>query len=189
MSTWLVVGLGNPGPDYANHRHSVGRMVVDELARREQVTFSAARLKRYDSASFPLGADKVVLLKSRTYMNESGIAVAKALNYLKLKPEQLIVIHDELDLDLGQLRLKLGGGDNGHNGLKSIRAHLHTGDFYRVRFGIGRPPGRQDPAAFVLRPFSAKERQTLPIDIDNAADAVHDLIVGGLAQAQNAHNS
>ena len=134
-------------------------------------------------------AERVVLLKSRTYMNESGIAVSKASAFFKIDPAHTIVVHDELDIDLAQLRLKLGGGDNGHNGLKSIRAHLGTGDFYRVRFGIGRPPGRQEPADFVLTSFPASARDDVAVEVGRAADAVEVLIASGLAEAQNRFNS
>lgn len=199
MNNWLVVGLGNPGPTYASHRHNVGHLVVDELARRARASFTAPRLMRAEvcetrltaSGIGGLGADaeRVVLLKSRTYMNESGIAVGKASAFYKIDPAHTIVVHDELDIDFGQLRLKLGGGDNGHNGLKSIRAHLGTGDFYRVRFGIGRPPGRQDPADFVLSPFPAALREELGLEVARAADAVEALISRGLADAQTRFNS
>ncbi|HQA31018.1 MAG TPA: aminoacyl-tRNA hydrolase [Propioniciclava tarda] len=199
MAAWLVVGLGNPGPTYATHRHNVGFMVVDELARRARASFTAPRLMRAEvcetrltaSGIGGIGADaeRVVLLKSRTYMNESGIAVSKASAFFKIDPAHTIVVHDELDIDLTQLRLKLGGGDNGHNGLKSIRAHLGTGDFYRVRFGIGRPPGRQEPADFVLTSFPASAREDVAVEVGRAADAVEVLIASGLAEAQNRFNS
>jgi len=199
LAAWLVVGLGNPGPTYAAHRHNVGYLVVDELARRARASFAAPRLMRAEvcetrqtaSGIGGVGADaeRLVLCKSRTYMNESGIAVGKAAAFYKIDPAHTIVVHDELDIDFGQLRLKLGGGDNGHNGLKSIRAHLGTGDFYRVRFGIGRPPGRQDPADFVLSPFPASVRDDLALEVGRAADAVEALISRGLADAQTRFNS
>jgi len=187
--TWLVVGLGNPGPTYAQHRHNVGFLVVDELARREHVRFTAPARMRAEVADFRLGGDKVVLLKPRTFMNDSGVAVAKQVAFAKLPVDQVIVIHDELDIDFGQLRIKAGGGDNGHNGLKSIRAHLGTGDFFRVRYGIGRPPGRQDPAGFVLSNFAASDRDEVALQVDRAADAVLALISDGLAATQNRFNS
>ena len=196
---WLVVGLGNPGPTYASHRHNAGYLVVEELARRARASFTAPRLMRAEVCETRLtasgiggvGADaeRVVLLKSRTYMNESGIAVREASTFYKIDPAHTVVVHDELDIDFGQLRLKLGGGDNGHNGLKSIRAHLGTGDFYRVRFGIGRPPGRQDPADFVLTPFPSAVREALALEVGRAADAVEALISLGLPEAQNRFNS
>lgn len=198
MANWLVVGLGNPGPTYASHRHNVGYRVVDELAARAQVSFSRssglrahlahARLGSAGLASIGAGSS-VYLLKSQTFMNESGLAVAKAAAYYKVEAGSVVVVHDELDLDFGQLRLKRGGGDNGHNGLKSIRNSLGTGDFYRVRFGIGRPPGRQDPAAFVLSGFPATLAEDLAVEVGRAADAVECLLVDGLEAAQNRFNS
>ncbi|MDR1851615.1 MAG: aminoacyl-tRNA hydrolase [Propionibacteriaceae bacterium] len=199
MSDWLVVGLGNPGPRYANTRHNVGRMVVEALAHEASASFASSALKRYDAAVTrisPAGlgvpsaqAGKCVLLESRTFMNESGVAVAKAVSFYGLKPENVIVVHDELDLDFGRLKMKFGGGDNGHNGLKSIRAHLHTGDFYRLRFGVGRPPGHQDPADFVLSGFNKQELKDLDTEVQRAADAVVALMNLGLADAQNRFNS
>ena len=194
-----MVGLGNPGPTYASHRHNAGYLVVDELARRARAPFTAPRLMRAEVCETRLtasgiggvGADaeRVVLLKSRTYMNESGIAVRKASAFYKIDAAHTVVVHDELDIDFGQLRLKLGGGDNGHNGLKSIRAHLGTGDYFRVRFGIGRPPGRQEPADFVLTPFPASVREQLALEVTRAADAVEALLSLGLPEAQNRFNS
>ena len=199
MSAWLVVGLGNPGPTYANTRHNVGFMVADELARRASGSFAAPRGLRAEvceprlaaSGMGGVGADaqRVVLVKPRTFMNDSGLAVGKASAFYKIAPERTVVVHDELDLDLGQLRLKRGGGDNGHNGLKSIRAALGTGDYYRVRFGIGRPPGRQEPADYVLRPIPASVRPDVEIEASRAADAVEALLSDGLADAQNRFNS
>lgn len=199
MATWLVVGLGNPGPAYAAHRHNVGYLVVDELARRGGVRFSRTLTLRAEVAQTRfaggriggLGADaeQVVLLKSHTFMNDSGLAVSRAAKYFKTDPAHLIVAHDELDLDFGRLRLKFGGGDNGHNGLKSIRASLGTGDFYRARFGIGRPPGRQDPADYVLSPFPASVREDLSVEVDRCADAVEALLASGLDEAQSRFNS
>ncbi len=194
-----MVGLGNPGPTYASHRHNVGYLVVDQLAARARASFAAPRGLRAEvcetrltaSGMGGIGADaeRVVLVKSRTFMNESGIAVGKAAAFYKIAPDNIIVIHDELDLDSGQIRLKKGGGDNGHNGLKSIRASLGTGDFFRVRFGIGRPPGRQDPADFVLSPYPASQREDVALEVTRAADATEALILVGLAEAQSRFNS
>ena len=199
MATWLVVGLGNPGPTYAAHRHNAGYLVVDELARRGGVRFSRTLALRADVAQTRfaggriggVGADaeQVILLRSRTFMNESGLAVSRAAKYYKADPKHLVVAHDELDLDFGRLRLKFGGGDNGHNGLKSIRASLGTGDFYRARFGVGRPPGRQDPADYVLSPFPASLGEELRLEVDRCADAVEALIAAGLDEAQSRFNS
>lgn len=191
---WLVAGLGNPGPGYAMHRHNIGFRVVDELSARVGAKFSAPARMRAEIAEGrlgPLGTDSVrlVLLKSRTFMNDSGAALAKAANYYKIGPDRLIVVHDELDLDLGRMRVKLGGGDNGHNGLKSIRKSLTTGDYYRIRIGVGRPPGRQDPADFLLSNFSSRESDEVDIQIARAADAVESLIINGLDRTQSMFNS
>ena len=198
MTTWLVVGLGNPGPAYASHRHNVGHLVVAELARRARVVLSPARMLHAQTAqtriaSLGIGAvgpdaQAVVLLTSRTYMNESGRATGKAVRYYKTEPGKLVVVHDELDLDFGRMRVKFGGGDNGHNGLKSIRAALGTGDFFRVRVGVGRPPGRQEPADYVLSPFSAAERKDLDTEVVRAADAVESLMLVGLEATQTRYN-
>jgi peptidyl-tRNA hydrolase, PTH1 family len=185
---WLVVGLGNPGPEYAMNRHNLGRMVVDLLAERLGLRFKAHK-GRADIAEGRIGSTRVVLARLRSYMNDSGSAVAALSDYYKVPPERIVAIHDELDLPYGDLRLKLGGGDNGHNGLKSLRRSLGTGDFHRVRLGIGRPPGRMDPAAFVLKDFGTAERKELPLVVDRAADAVESLVTHGLVRAQNEFNS
>lgn len=199
MSTWLVVGLGNPGPTYSNTRHNVGFMVVDELARRARASWSAPRGVRSDVVETRLcaaglgmpgaDADKVVLARPRTFMNESGQAAAKLAAFHKVALDHVVAVHDELDLDLGQLRIKQGGGDNGHNGLKSLRRHLSSGDYHRVRFGIGRPPGRQEPADYVLAPIPSSLRTDLQLEVQRAADAVEALITDGLEAAQNRFNS
>ncbi len=186
---WLVVGLGNPGPTYADYRHSIGHQVVDALAERMSARFRRHPRGRAEVVEGRLGGIpgvRVVLAKPRSYMNESGGPVASLLTSYRLSADQLVVVYDELDIPFGTLRLKLGGGDNGHNGLRSIRRSLGTGDFYRVRWGIGRPPGRQDPANFVLSPFSTVERRELPLLVDQAGDAVECLVVEGLDKAQNA---
>jgi PTH1 family peptidyl-tRNA hydrolase len=180
----LVVGLGNPGPRYAGNRHNVGFMVAGELARRMGGSFKAHR-GRADLLEGRLAGERVLLAKPKCYMNESGGPVASLRDFFKLPPESIVVIHDELDIPYATLRLKLGGGDNGHNGLKSITKSLGTRDYHRVRFGIGRPPGRQDPADFVLNDFSPAERKELPFHVDRAADAVEALLTEGLSLAQN----
>jgi PTH1 family peptidyl-tRNA hydrolase len=194
MTSWLVVGLGNPGQAFASHRHNIGYRVAEELAVRMNVRFRAARGMRAEIAEGRIGppgqdAPRLILGKSRTFMNESGWAVARLLAYYKLTPSQMIVVHDELDLDAGQLRVKLGGGDNGHNGLKSIRSSLGTGDFYRVRIGVGRPPGRQDPADFLLSDFPSSAREAVDIEIGRAADAIESLLVVGLDKTQSEFNN
>jgi PTH1 family peptidyl-tRNA hydrolase len=194
MPTWLVVGLGNPGPTYASHRHNVGFLVADELARRAAARFATPRGQRAEVADVRLGPPgpdsvRLVLMKSRAFMNETGGPVAGLLSYHKVDPEHLVVVHDELDIDPGQLRVKFGGGDNGHNGLKSIRRSLGTGDFFRVRVGVGRPPGRQDPADFLLSNFPASARTEVALEVDRAADAVESLVRVGLERTQSAYNS
>jgi PTH1 family peptidyl-tRNA hydrolase len=191
---WLVVGLGNPGPTYAGTRHNVGHLVVEELARRIGGSWRSHKTGRADVVEGRLGAPgspgpRVVLARARCYMNESGGPVKALATFYKVPPDHIIAIHDELDIDFGTLRSKLGGGDNGHNGLKSMRSSLGTGDFYRVRAGIGRPPGRQAPADFVLSGYSSTERKELPFQIDTAADAVESLITVGLEATQQRYNS
>ncbi len=181
---WLIAGLGNPGTEYAGNRHNAGYMVADLLAGR-----MGARFKRDRSgaavATGRLAGLPVTLGKPLSYMNLSGRAVAVLRNFYKIPPDRVIVVHDDLDIPFGAIRLKLGGGDNGHNGLRSVTAALSTRDYYRVRLGIGRPPGRMDPADFVLRDFAAAERKQLPGLIDRSGDAVEALLTSGLAAAQN----
>jgi PTH1 family peptidyl-tRNA hydrolase len=184
---YLVVGLGNPGPAYAGNRHNVGFLVADVLGGQIGGRFKALK-GRADVIEGRLAGERVVLAKPRAYMNESGGPVATLRDFFKVPTERLVVVHDELDLPYGTLRLKLGGGDNGHNGLRSLRRSLGTGDFLRVRFGIGRPPGRQDPADYVLRDFAAAERKDLDFHVDRAADAVAALVTGDLAAAQQRFN-
>lgn len=189
---WLVVGLGNPGPSYAQTRHNVGAMVLDLLVARAGQRWKAQRRTRAEVAETrlgPLPGTPVVLARPQSFMNVSGGPVAALTQYYTVDPSRLIVVHDELDLPFGALRLKFGGGDNGHNGLKSIRSSIGSGDFLRVRFGIGRPPGRMDTASFVLKPFSSEERRSLELEVDRAADAVEALVLEGLARAQNTFNS
>jgi peptidyl-tRNA hydrolase, PTH1 family len=180
----LVVGLGNPGPRYVGNRHNVGFLVADELAARMGGKFKAHRTGA-DIIEGRLAGHRVVLAKPRSFMNVSGSCVAGAVRFFKVPPERLAVIHDELDLPYGTIRLKLGGGENGHNGLRSITKSLGTRDYHRVRFGIGRPPGRMDPADFVLRDFSSTERKDLALALDRCADAVEALVATGLEAAQN----
>jgi PTH1 family peptidyl-tRNA hydrolase len=190
---WLVVGLGNPGREYAATRHNIGAMVTERLAGSLGGALTAHRRCRaevFEGRFGPLGhgATRVVLARSRGYMNESGGPVACLAEFYKVPLEQIVVLHDELDLPLGGLRLKLGGGDNGHNGLRSLRRSLGSGEFYRVRLGIGRPPGRQDPADFVLKPFAGAERTEVDLLLGEAVDAVEVLVREGLAAAQNLFN-
>lgn len=191
---WLVVGLGNPGPAYAGHRHNAGYLVVEELASRMGSALRSHKTGRADVVEGRLGVPgvpgpRVVLARPRCYMNESGGPVKALATFYKLEPEQIVVIHDEIDIPFGTLRVKLGGGDNGHNGLRSVRSALGTGDFYRVRAGVGRPPGRQEVADFVLSNWSTTERKELPFEVDRAADAVESLVTDGLAETQQRFNS
>jgi peptidyl-tRNA hydrolase, PTH1 family len=185
---WIIAGLGNPGPEYAGTRHNAGHMVLALLAERMGARFKAHRT-RNDTAEGRLAGQAVTLARPRSYMNLSGGPVAALMAFYKLPAQRLVVIHDELDIPFGAVRLKLGGGDSGHNGLRSITSALGTRDYYRVRFGIGRPPGRMDPAAYVLRDFAVPERKDLPFLIDRAADATETLITKGLAEAQNTYHT
>ena len=187
---WLVVGLGNPGPAYAGNRHNVGAMVVDELARRtgsalrsHKARAHAAQVRLGTGAGGVPGPAAVIAVPSG-YMNESGGPVSSLLRFFSVPVERLVVVHDELDLDSGTVRLKRGGGEGGHNGLRSVSSSLGTRDYHRVRVGIGRPPGRMDAADFVLRDFSPTERRELPFLLDDAADAVEELVTVGLLDAQ-----
>lgn len=181
----LVVGLGNPGPDYAETRHNVGFRVVELLATRAGGGRFSKHRSNSDVLEGRLGGRRVVLAKPRTYMNVSGGPVAGLARYFSVAPADLIVVHDDLDLGFGVVRLKIGGGEGGHNGLRSISASLGTKDYLRVRFGIGRPPGRQDPADFVLKRFSGAEKKELEFATDLAADATEALLQDGLAPTQN----
>jgi PTH1 family peptidyl-tRNA hydrolase len=182
----VVLGLGNPGPTYAENRHNLGAMVVDLLGERVGGRFAKGARGRADVLEGRLAGQRVALAKPRSYMNESGGPAAAVLAFYKVPPERLVVVHDELDLPLGAIRLKQGGGHGGHNGLRSLDRSLGTREYLRVRVGIGRPPGRQDPADYVLRNFSPTERKELPLEIERAADAVETLLTKGLEPAQNA---
>jgi PTH1 family peptidyl-tRNA hydrolase len=191
-AAWLVVGLGNPGGEYAKNRHNVGFLVLDVLAARLGVR--TGRHRRYvaevGEARLGVGADapRLVLAKPMTYMNLSGGPVAGLAQFHKVSLDQVIAVHDELDIPYGQLRLKVGGGEGGHNGLRSMSRSLGSKEYIRLRFGIGRPPGRQDPADFVLSDFSAVERKELDFLLDRAADAVESVVQRGLEWTQNAYH-
>jgi PTH1 family peptidyl-tRNA hydrolase len=180
---WLVVGLGNPGPGYAGNRHNVGNMVVGELARRISASFKSSRSNAL-VAEGRVADIRFVLAKPLSFMNLSGGPTASLLKYYKLDASRLIVVHDELDIPFDTLRLKFGGGNGGHNGIRDISAALGSPDYIRVRVGIGRPPGRMDAASFVLQNFNGGERETLPNLISEAADAVELIAAEGLTAAQ-----
>lgn len=190
---WLIVGLGNPGPGYAMNRHNVGFMVADLLAERIGGSFKRsgrAQAQVLEGRSGPAGpgSRRVVLAKPMSYMNVSGGPVTALRDFYKVPTANIVAIHDELDIDYGTLRLKLGGGDNGHNGLKSMTKAMGA-DYHRVRFGIGRPPGRMQVADFVLKDFGSAERKELGYFVDRAADAAECLVIDGLERAQSSYNS
>jgi PTH1 family peptidyl-tRNA hydrolase len=190
--TWLVAGLGNPGDQYAATRHNVGQMVIDQLVKRHSVKL-ASHKSRTHIAAYKLGvgidAHQIILAKSTSYMNESGGPIKALANFYSIEPANIIVLHDELDIGYAVIRSKLGGGDNGHNGLKSMTSAFDTPDYYRVRLGIGRPMGQQDPADFVLKQFSKEEKKDLEEFIERGADVVESLIENGLEFTQGKFNS
>ena len=190
---WLVVGLGNPGPEYARNRHNVGFMVADLLADRLRARFGRHRKAVAEVAEGRLGlgvdAPRLVLAKPLTYMNLSGGPVAGLAQFYKVPVDRIVAMHDDLDLPYGRLRMKVGGGEGGHNGLRSMSRSLGTKEYIRVRFGIGRPPGRQDPADYVLADFSTVERKELEFLVDRTADAVEAVLTKGLEAAQNEYHA
>lgn len=190
---WLIAGLGNPGPEYAMNRHNVGFMVADLLAQRIGGKFKRAGKAQAQVVEGRIGAPgpanrRVILVKPMSYMNVSGGPVTALRDFYKVPTANIVAVHDELDIDYGTLRLKLGGGDNGHNGLKSMTKAMGP-DYHRIRFGIGRPPGRMQVADFVLKDFSSTERKELDYLVDRATDAVEALITEGLERAQSTYNS
>ena len=189
---WLVVGLGNPGDEYSSTRHNIGQMVVEVLADRNKARWTTHK-SRTDVAAFKIGvrvdAASVIIAKSRSYMNESGGPIKALAAFYKIEPSKIIVIHDELDIPFSAIRVKLAGGDNGHNGLKSLTSSFATSNFYRIRMGIGRPIGQQDPADFVLKPFSSAEKKVLPEFLLRGAEAVESLITQGLETTQQNFNN
>lgn len=185
----LVVGLGNPGPAHVGNRHNIGFLVADELADRAGGGRFRSHKAGADVLEGRLAGKRAVLAKPKSFMNLSGGPVAGLARFFKITPDSIVVVHDELDIPFDAVRLKLGGGDNGHNGLRSITKSLGTKDYYRVRVGIGRPPGRMDPADFVLRDFSGAERKEIAFVIDKAADATEALLANGLEAAQNAFHA
>ena len=190
--TWLVVGLGNPGDQYAATRHNVGQMVIDELIRRHSIKLTSHK-SRTEIAAYKLGngenTQSVILAKSKGYMNESGGPLKALANFYSVETQKIIALHDELDIPFAAIRTKIGGGDNGHNGLKSMTSAFSTAEYYRIRLGIGRPMGEQDPADFVLKQFSKTEQKDLAEFIVKGADVVESLITEGLEQVQTRFNS
>ena len=185
---WLIVGLGNPGPEYEKTRHNIGAMVAGTWAKRRGWKLSKHKKAQALTAEGRFGEHKVVIALPTTYMNNSGSAVASLQQFYKIDATHTVALHDELDIPFETIRIKIGGGDNGHNGLRSMRSSCGTGDFYRVRLGIGRPPGQQDPAAFVLKAFTSAESKVLGVFCERAADALETLIESGLDVAQSRYN-
>ncbi|MBW8171970.1 aminoacyl-tRNA hydrolase [Ornithinimicrobium sp. Arc0846-15] len=190
MDAWLIVGLGNPGPKYAGNRHNIGAMVVAALAKAGNTSLKKHKANAW-AADVRLGTlpggipgPKAVIAQPMTYMNTSGGPVAGLANFYDIPAERIVVLHDELDIDFAKVRLKRGGGEGGHNGLRSISQSLGTRDYYRIRLGVGRPPGRQDPADYVLSDFPSREQVDRDLLIGDAVDAVEDLITRGLEATQ-----
>jgi len=185
---WLVAGLGNPGDRYATSRHNLGRMVAEEIARDRAARFRKFRFLPVEVAEISTGSERVLLARSTRYMNESGPSYASLARRSDVDAAHVVAVHDELDIPEGTLRIKAGGGNNGHNGLRSLQQALGTPEFLRVRVGIGRPPGRQDPADFVLEPVPKRLAPEVAIWVGRAADAVVALIEDGLGSAQDRFN-
>lgn len=187
---WLIVGLGNPGPQYERTRHNIGQLVVDELANRRGEGFRSHKANaRVAEGWLRPGGPKLVLAKPNTFMNVSGGPVAGLVQFYGIPPERVVIVHDELDIPFDAVRLKIGGGHGGHNGVRDVAKALNTPDFPRVRVGIGRPPGRQDPADWVLQQFPASAREELALAVSDAADAVERLVDEGLLAAQQVHHA
>ena len=190
--TWLVVGLGNPGDQYSATRHNVGQMVIDELVSRHSIKLSSHK-SRTEIAAYKLGVGEnvqsIILAKSKGYMNETGGPIKALANFYSVETQNIIALHDELDIGFSTIRSKFAGGDNGHNGLKSMTSAFDTPDYFRVRLGIGRPMGQQDPANFVLKAFSKIEQKDMGEFIVRGADVVESLMTQGLERTQSAFNT
>lgn len=188
-NTWIVAGLGNPGPGYARNRHNVGQMVLNEMEARLGGSFKSHKANaQVLEGRLGIGGPRLILAKPMTYMNLSGGPVAGLARFFDVDPEHIIAIHDEIDIPFNTVKLKIGGGEGGHNGLRDISKALSTKDYYRVRVGVGRPPGRMETADFVLRDFGTTERKELPFLLDDAADAAELLVREGLQAAQQKHH-
>jgi len=183
--TWLIVGLGNPGTEYSNNRHNVGQMVLDELARRVGGSFKVHKARAHVlEGRLGIGGPRVVLAKPMSYMNVSGGPVSALAKFYDIDPQHVVAVHDEIDIPFNTVKLKIGGGEGGHNGLRDISKALATKEYLRVRVGVGRPPGRMDTADFVLKDFATAEKKELPFLLDEAADAVETVVKDGLPVAQ-----
>ena len=183
--TWLIVGLGNPGTEYSNNRHNVGQMVLDELGRRVGGSFKVHKARAHVlEGRLGIGGPRVVLAKPMSYMNVSGGPVSALAKFYDIDPQHVVAVHDEIDIPFNTVKLKIGGGEGGHNGLRDISKALATKEYLRVRVGVGRPPGRMDTADFVLKDFATAEKKELPFLLDEAADAVETVVKDGLPVAQ-----
>jgi PTH1 family peptidyl-tRNA hydrolase len=188
--TWLIVGLGNPGTEYSNNRHNVGQMVLDELARRAGGSFKVHKARAHVlEGRLGIGGPRVVLAKPMSYMNVSGGPVSALAKFYDIDPDHVVAVHDEIDIPFNTVKLKIGGGEGGHNGLRDISKALATKEYLRVRVGVGRPPGRMDTADFVLKDFATTEKKELPFLLDDAADAVETVVRDGLAAAQQKYHT
>ncbi|MBT2536333.1 aminoacyl-tRNA hydrolase [Arthrobacter sp. ISL-69] len=188
--TWLIVGLGNPGTEYSNNRHNVGQMVLDELARRVGGSFKVHKARAHVlEGRLGIGGPRVVLAKPMSYMNVSGGPVSALAKFYDIDPERVVAVHDEIDIPFNTVKLKVGGGEGGHNGLRDISKALATKDYLRVRVGVGRPPGRMDTADYVLKDFATAEKKELPFLLDDAADAVETVVKDGLPAAQQKYHT
>ena len=185
---WLVAGLGNPGDRFAKTRHNIGLMVAEDLAEEAGGRFRKVRFLPVEMAEIQLGDERVLLARSTRFMNESGPSYASLAKKQGIEPSQLVAVHDELDIPAGTIRVKRGGGNSGHNGLRSLDQALRTSEYLRVRVGIGRPPGQKDPADFVLQPVAARDEAELAILVSHAADAVRSLVIEGLERTQDRFN-
>jgi PTH1 family peptidyl-tRNA hydrolase len=188
MAAWLVVGLGNPGPRFADNRHNIGARVVDLLADRLGTRLRKVRFLPVEAGQAGVDDQAIVLAHAQTFMNVSGPPLASLAKRRRIEPDHVVAVHDEIDLGFGALKVKRGGSTAGHQGLNSLARALGTNEFHRIRLGVGRPPGRQDPADYVLRPFATAEREGAELLVDDGADAVLTLVRHGLAVAQDRHN-
>ncbi|WP_309072749.1 aminoacyl-tRNA hydrolase [Arthrobacter sp.] len=189
-NTWLIAGLGNPGPGYAGNRHNVGQMVLDVLGARLGGKFGSSKARAVVlEGRLGIGGPKLILAKPLTYMNLTGGPVSQLAKFHGIEPDHVVAVHDEIDIPFNTIKLKIGGGEGGHNGLRDISKALGTKDYLRVRVGVGRPPGRQEAADYVLRDFSTTEKKDLPILLEEAADAVESVVLNGLTEAQQKFHS
>jgi peptidyl-tRNA hydrolase, PTH1 family len=186
--TWIVAGLGNPGERYAGTRHNLGYRTVEELASRNSERFKKVRFVPVEVAEITHEGERLLLGRSQRFYNESGEVYASLARKRDVPPERIVVVHDDIDLAFGALRIKQGGSAGGNRGVESFVRALRTPDFYRVRLGVGRPPGRQDPVDFVLQPFGKRQEADVRMVVDDAADAVLSLVREGLVAAQDRYN-